>query len=278
MTRREAGGDRLSTAARAALLAFIATLLAGGLAAAALILRAEEEAERIFASETAALGDTVARGAAQQIERALALGIPLSALPGLEPYLNDIADGTPGIVAITLTNERGAVVAHGGLGQPAAKGPSQRADVVAFGVKAGEIVVATSTQALPAAREAARLQSALVVTAAAALAAIVGGLLADRLAGRPLARLRRDLRKVASRQGLLAPDPVWARSTAGRRPRAVFLSRVEALQESGRTLESYAAELRRADYDGSLEPGIEAVLAEQKLAQASGHASPRVEA
>lgn len=259
---REASAHAGGLVWRAALGGALIVALAGGLATTIALIQTERQAEGIFAVDTAALGDTVARSIALQVERAVGYGIPFNALPGIDAFLTDIATHTPGVAAITLNDAAGRTLARGALADSSDDlATIVRVPITVSGSRQGEVVVAASTATLAATRSEARLLTAAGVLAAAAVAAALSGLLAYLMLARPLRRLRANLAKVGDGDVFSRPDAAWAGASEARAVRAAFIARAERLDEARQTLEAYAAELRRADHDGSLTPKIEAALA-----------------
>lgn len=255
---------------RAALAGGLVVASAGGIAASVALIQTERQAEEIFAVDTMALGDTVARSIASQVERAVGYGIPFDALPGIEAFLADIATHTPGVAAITLTDSAGRTLARSAiLDRVDADAAVVRVPISVGGRSLGAVAVAASTATLAATRAEARLWTALGVSAAAALAAAFSAVIAYFMLARPLVRLRADLLAVGDGDVFRRPDRAWAQAGETRRVRAAFAARAEHLDEARQTLEAYAAELRRADHDGSLAPKIEAALASAGVSQAA---------
>ena len=236
-------------------------LLVVGSACAAWALHAlQTRGTQAARADTQAMGQSVAQTLAQQLDRAVRLGIPLDELPGLAPYLQAARKGQPALVTIAVQGPDGRTLAAAGTVPPAAD-DSKPIDSISLPVgrtdpAAGTVVVHTdSSAALRGSLAQAGAWAALAVVLAAALAALVAGL-------GPAAQLERQRLAVRARLGLAAAADVATAATsaaAAHGPLATLqaLAMGDAEQQAARqSLADYAQELLAVDFDGQLRDSI----------------------
>ena len=258
---------------RVALFAALVTIILGGGAGAWLVhvykARVEESARR----DALVIGTSLARGLAQQFEKAARFGIALTLLPGVDDYLTQTLTGTPGIVAITLRDGDGKVIRRAGGGR--AGTDSTSAPVLADGIPVASVEVATDPAVLSDAFTDFGIKTAVSVL----LCALAAGGLAAAVAGVPLERSRQHLKARLSRSltdG--APEPAPApreegliRAGAVGRAFRAEARRARRLAERRAAFEAYAEELLAVDFDGALRPEVAHIRAEV-LGPAGGEA------
>jgi hypothetical protein len=205
-----------------------------------------EEATRTGAS---AVGQAVAG----QFAHALSLGIPLEKLPGIEPYLQRIAETSPQVDGLALLDGAGTPIAStgddiDGVGFP----------IDAGGTKATLIVTAGSPlidEAIPRLRVALLLASLLT-------GLVAGGIVAGFIAFHrdPIRhRLLEDMESVAAGDfRVSAPSADGGPLSEAARTLVRGMDKVKAAR---RNLVEAVATIRAIDFDGSLGRRVEAIVA-----------------
>ncbi len=242
------------------LFAFVLTLLVGGTAGAVLISGFKASVEDTARRDVTVIGSSLARALAQQFEKAARYGIPLKLLPGVEAYLSQTLNQTPGIARIVLRGTDGRDVRS-------AVGPLTGTDTVSAaitvdGLAVGQVEVTTSPTAFSGAFGDVGLQ----VAGAVALCAAVAGVLAGVVAGGALERRRRRLvvamaRNLAGELDGGPPAIGMGRGPVGQ-AFAALASGTRRVGEKWAGFQSYAEELLAVDFDGRLRPEVERIRRE----------------
>ena len=244
---------------RAGLWVFAVLLVVGSACAAWALHALQARGAQAARADTQAMGQSVAQTLAQQLDRAVRLGIPLAELPGLAPYLQAARKGQPALAAIAVQGPDGRTLAAAGTAPPAADGGNP-IDSVSLPIgrtdpAAGTVVVHTdSSAALRGSLARAGAWAALAVVLTAGLAALLTGL-------GPGAQLERQRRAAWARLGLASTADVAAPggAAAAHGPLATLqaLAEGDAQQQAARQgLADYAQELLAVDFDGQLRGSI----------------------
>jgi len=239
-----------------AFIAFMVVGIVGGAAGIVLMQWFKAEVEDTARRDARLIGETVARSLATQFEKASRFGIPLKLLPGVEPYLNETLNRTPGLTRIVLRGPDGREVRS-------AIGPLVGTDTVVApvsidGVTFGQVAVTTTPATLSSVLSGLYWRAGLVVAACACLSAIASAV----LAGTNLANGRRRLAAalLATAQGK-PRDPLPG--AGGRGPLAAafraLTSGERRTAEHRAAFDSYADELLAVDFDGRLRAEIEQI-------------------
>lgn len=238
-----------------AFIAFMVVGIVGGAAGIVLMQWFKAEVEDTARRDARLIGETVARSLATQFEKASRFGIPLKLLPGIEPYLNETLNRTPGLTRIVLRGPDGREVRS-------AIGPLVGTDTVVApvsidGVTFGQVAVTTTPATLSSVLSELYWRAGLVVAACACLSAIASAV----LAGTNLANGRRRLATalLTTAQGKRR-DPLPG---GGRGPLAAafraLMSGERRIAEHRAAFDSYADELLAVDFDGRLRAEIEQI-------------------
>ncbi len=242
------------------LFAFALTLLVGGIAGALLISGFKARVEETARRDVTVIGASLARSLAQQFEKAARFGIPLKLIPGVESYLSQTLNQTPGIARIVLRGPDGREV-RSAIG-PAAGQDMTTAAISVDGLAVGQVDVTTSPSAFSGAFGDLGLQVAGAVLVCAALAGIIAG----TVAGGALDRRRRRLVVAMARNvaGELDGGPQAAMLGHGPVGQAFdALARgARRVGEKWAGFQAYAEELLAVDFDGRLRPEVERIRRE----------------
>lgn len=207
------------------------------------------------------LADAIGRSLAERLEHALAHGIPLDRLHGVDRHFDAIAESTPSVAALALAAPGGTPLAVGGRAERAGDAvfthPVRRNGVVVAEVRA--FVSPPDIGAL-------RRRLAVSLAAAAGLCGLAGGALTSGLMLRRLRAARAALRGEMRRPGSRSRDDAAAATASGAVRRAFAAIRAEAapLQRARAALRDAVATVRAIDFDGSLTRRMDAVLAEMR--------------
>lgn len=248
------------TRRRVALFAFLATLLLGGGAGALLVIGFKARVEESARRDALVIGASLARGLAQQFEKAARFGITLTLLPGVDAYLATTLGGTPGITAITLRDGDGKVIRSARGRKPGMDSAS--APVMADGIPVAFVDVSTD----PAILSDAFADFGVKTTVAVLLCALASGIVAAVVAGVPLERSRQLLKRRLGRSvagaGAVPPPPRVRGLILNGAPGRAFRAearRARRLAERRTTFEAYAEELLAVDFDGTLRPEVQRI-------------------
>ncbi|PSJ57699.1 hypothetical protein [Kumtagia ephedrae] len=204
--------------------------------------------EQATRTGAAAVGQAVAG----QFAHALALGIPLAELPGVEPYLRRIAENSPQVEGMALLDADGRTISSTMQGTEGTRFP-----ISAGGTRA-TLVVAPETPLIDRAMR--RVWIALAATALLA-GAVAGGLVAfvTRLHQEPAQRrFLADMRGIADGIFAVQPSGVY-RGPLADAARALAQC-VEGVRAARRNLVEAAATIRAIDFDGSLGRRVDVIL------------------
>lgn len=245
------------------LAAFTLVALLGGIGAILIIDRFSRAVDVGARNEVTAIGTAVAGALAHQFERAGNYGIPLDRLGGVPDYLAQSAEDVPGVARVVLRLATGEEVRP--ATEPADDDPTREtvfAPIFAGGGNLGQVEVLTDADELTGALDGIAPTALALVAALAVLAGIAAALLVGRPVDRRRAELLGHLRRNAS--GQLAPDAVPRLRGRGELVRAFrTLQAGEAHAfETRAAVEAYAEELLGIDFDGELRPRIEKTMRE----------------
>lgn len=250
------GRARLATG----LFAFVLTLLVGGAAGALLVSGFKARVEEAARRDVTVIGASLARSLAQQFEKAARFGIPLKLIPGVESYLSQTLNQTPGIARIVLRGPDGREVRS-------AIGPATGLDITSAaisvdGLAVGQVDVTTS----PTAFSGAFGDIGFQVAAAVLLCAAIAGVIAGTVAGGALERRRHRLVVAMARNVAGELDSGSHALALGHGPVGQAF---DALARGARRVgekwagfQAYAEELLAVDFDGRLRPEVERVRRE----------------
>ncbi|MFG1418802.1 hypothetical protein V5F38_11605 [Xanthobacter sp. V0B-10] len=238
----------------ASIVAFVATLVVGGIAAGLLTSAFRARVEDGARRDALVIGTSVARALAQQFEKAERFGIPLKLLPGVEAHLTETLAGTPGITQIILRGPDGREIRSATGDEPGVDSTS--APVIVNGNPVATVEVATNPAALSNGFTGIGAQAAVAAFIFAALAALAAGVVAGLPLDRAEARLGDALRRAAAGDFEPEPGPGRPRGAVGRAFRALALGNRQ-MRDRRAVFEAYAEELLAVDFDGSLRPDVE---------------------
>ncbi|WP_029004092.1 hypothetical protein [Azorhizobium doebereinerae] len=258
------GSDEALPRGRARLLtglfAFLLTLLVGGVGGAVLVSGFKASVEETARRDVTVIGGSLARALAMQFEKAARFGIPLKLIPGVEGYLAQTLNQTPGIARIVVRGPDGREV-RSAIG-PLAGTDTVSAPIAVDGLALGQVDVTTSPLAFSGTFAALTLQVAGAVLAFAAVAGIASGL----VAGGALERRRQRLAAAMAHNVAGELDGGPQSAAIGRSPVAQAF---EALSRGARRVgdkwaafQAYAEELLAVDFDGRLRPEVERIRRE----------------
>jgi len=269
---------------RTGLLAALLTAAIGGACALFTLQQLRDSGARAAIDDSRAMAESVAQTLAQQLGRALRLGIPLAQLPGVPAYLQSALERQPVLRSIAVLQPDGSVLyaaqarsvgdANGaGAGAddggrvavpipaPAAPAASSAAD--AAGGKVAVAILGSATAA-----PASLLRAAWLAAAAVLALALAAGLAAAFGPGARLERQRREL--LARLHPGLHPDShsgaqpmphTGLASEDGLRPALQALAQGDADAQAAReAVQAYAQELLAIDFDGQMRAGIERIV------------------
>lgn len=227
--------------------ALVTALLVGVVATVTTLaaLRMEAPIERERAAGQGAVLDLLG----EEIGRAVALGIPLDALPDLPPHLETTLGQFPGLSAVTIEMPGGFRAAVG----------SAAADDIPRDVTLGDGTLTLYRAPDSRLRRTLVEAAAAITLAAAAGAAALAWLVVTRPARRAETALAARLDAVA--RGDFAAPPV---RLAGLPAEAVAADLEEwraRVVQRRKLLEQQAAGLRAIDFDGTIGPQVDAILA-----------------
>lgn len=254
------------------LFAFFVTLLVGGSAALLLVDGFQGRAVESARRDALVIGNSVARTLAQQFERAARFNVPLKLIPGVDAYLAETLQGTPGITQIVLRGADGREI-RSAVGETAGT-DSASAPVLVDGLQVGSVEVSTNPAALSAAFGHFRIKALVAVALCAALAGLAGAFLVGSKLDAQRARLAESLARAAAEdfepvQGETRRYGPLRRGAVGRAFRALAQGN-RRLMERRLTFEAYAEELLAVDFDGALRPDVERVRREVMARPAAG--------
>lgn len=239
------------------IVAFVVTLLVGGIAAATLATAYRARVEDSARRDALVIGTSVARALAQQFEKAARFGIPLKLLPGVESHLTETLAGTPGITQIILRGADGREIRSAVGSDPGVD--STNAPVVVNGNTIATVEVVTNPAALSDEFADVGVKAAVAVFIFAALAALAAGVSVGLALDRAEARLAAALRRAAA--GDFEPETAATRAATphgmvGRAFRALAHGN-RHVRERRAVFDAYAEELLAVDFDGSVRPDLE---------------------
>lgn len=271
--RPDPGRARLITS----IVAFVVTLLVGGVAAVLLTTTFRARVEDGARRDALVIGASVAQTLAQQFEKAERFGIPLKLLPGVEAHLTATLAGTPGITQIVLRGPDGREIRSASGDDPGTDSTS--APVVVNGNTVATVEVATNPAAFASAFAGAGVKAAVAVFIFAVLAALAAGFTAGLALDHAEARLVAGLRRAAG--GHFEPEgggrPVRSHGAVGRAFRALAHGN-RHVRDRRAVFDAYAEELLAVDFDGSVRPDVERlrreVLGAPQEATGDGRADP----
>lgn len=248
--------DRLACA----LFAFLTVLVIGGGAGMMLVNGFKARVEETARRDAKLIGETVARSLAAQFEKAARFGIPLKLLPGVETYLADTLNRTPGLSRIIVRGPDGREVRSAVGLTPGVD--TVIAPILVDGISLGQVDVATTPATLSSVLNSLNWRTG----AAVVVCALVAGVIAGAYAGGSLARARRKLAEALVASAAGGPED----APAHRRPRrGVIAAAFSALGNGERRLadhrasfQAYAEELLAVDFDGRLRADIERIKRE----------------
>ncbi|GGF89243.1 hypothetical protein GCM10007301_56450 [Azorhizobium oxalatiphilum] len=250
------GRARLATG----LFAFLVTLLVGGGGGMLLVAEFKANVENAARRDVSVIGGSLARSLSTQFEKAARYGIPLKLIPGVEAYLSQTLNQTPGIARIVVRGPDGREVRS-------AVGPLTGTDTVSApisvdGLAVGQVDVTTSPIAFSGAFQAMELQ----VAAAAFVCAVLAGIISGYVAGGSLDRRRRRLATALAHNAAGELDAGPPNAAIGRSPVAQAfdaLSRgTRRVSDKWAAFQAYAEELLAVDFDGRLRPEVERIRRE----------------
>ena len=141
------------------------------------------------------IGNSVARTLAQQFERAARFNVPLKLIPGVDTYLAETLQNTPGISQIILRGSDGREI-RSAIGEN--PGTDQTSvPVLVDGLKVASVDVSTNPAALSTAFGHFRLKALVAVTLGAAFAGLAGAFLVGAPLDAQRARLADALARTA---------------------------------------------------------------------------------
>lgn len=243
-----------------ALFAFLIVFLIGGGAGMLLTHGFKSQAEQTARRDAKLIGATVARSLAGQFEKAARFGIPLKLLPGVEAYLIEILQRTPGLTRIVLRGPDGREV-RSVMGEETGV-DTVVAAILVDGIQLGQVDVTTTPATLSSVLSTLYLRTAVAVAVCSLLAAAAAG----AYAGGALARARRRLSEAMAASAI--GHPVDAGVLRGER-RGAAAAVASALVKGERRLSNhrasflaYCEELLAVDFDGRLRAEIERIKRE----------------
>ncbi len=236
-------------------------LVVGGACAVWAVQEMQERADAATYKDSHAIGESVAQTLAEQLARAVRVGIPLAQLPGVPDYLAQTVQRQPMLNAITLLQPDGSVLhtvgqpAHGDVVPVPITVQSRTGGAQPAGFVVVEVGHAASARQGPAWSSGA---SALAVIGFALLGALTA-------AFGPGAHLE------AKRRAALAALHQTAHDAAPASPEDMPDNDLQRLLDAlalgdGRqhaqhqAVQDYADELLNTDFDGSLRPRVERIL------------------
>lgn len=256
---------------RTGLLAALLTAAIGSACALFTLQQLRDSGARASIDESRSVAESMAQTLAQQLGRAVRLGIPLTQLPGVPAYLQSALERQPALRLIAVLRPDGSVLyaahARGEGGAGAESGEAAQVTVVipspaALDASTGKVVVAgmgssTATSA--------SLLRATWLSAAAVLAlALAAGLAAAFGPGARLERQRRELLAWLYPDSHSGEQPALYATLAsedGLRPALQALAQGDAdVQAAREAVQAYAQELRAIDFDGQMRAGIERIV------------------
>lgn len=244
---------------RLGLLVFCVVLVIGGGCATWALHQLAQASARTAQQDAHALATSVAQTAAQQLARALRLGIPLQQLPDLPSYLQTALHGQPALVGMGIELPDGSTLEAVGR-QTGADASVVRVPIIASGQGAGTrggTVWIRIDASHGANLDQARWQAWLGLLLVAALAAVVAAL----SIGRELERQRRLAWQHLAGPAP-APLPAMPPNTVTHGPLALLRALAtgeQALQAQRQALNAHAQELLSVDFDDQLRPHIERI-------------------
>ncbi len=254
---------------RVGVLVFAVVLALGAGCAAWALAQLQADGSHAAQRDAHAMAQSVAQTLAQQLERAVRLGIPLSELPGLTPYLQATLKDQPMLTAIAVILPDGRTLQSAGLAIEARPGDRVSVQIAGQGAPAGAVLVSASGSA--------SMQGSLAharwLAAIAVLASALGASLPAALwAGTQLERERRAV------EALLAGEPLSAVGTGvitrvAPGPQAVlqaFADKEAELEGARQQLAAYAQELLAIDFDGSKGVAIERIRQDASMSEKHG--------
>ncbi|MBW7899944.1 MAG: hypothetical protein H3C26_00575 [Rhodocyclaceae bacterium] len=246
---------------RAGLLAFAVLIVVGGACALWTLHELRIGGARAAGEDARALARSVAQTLAQQLGRAVRLGIPLPELPGIEPHLAAALAHQPALASLAVVLPDGRTLHAAGAGAVAGDADRVRVDIAFPGGSAGTVVAVTgSGAALPRSLARARIFSAVAVFALA----LCAGLWAALGPGTRLERQRRAA--LAWLGGEVDADAAvrleaLAGGEGGLQPLLEALIEGDAEQRAaGDAVQAYAEELLAVDFDGAMRADIERIV------------------
>lgn len=249
------------------LFAFLVTLILGGGGGLLLVADFKANVENAARRDVSVIGGSLARALSTQFEKAARYGIPLKLIPGVETYLSQTLNQTPGIARIVVRGPDGREVRS-------AVGPLTGTDTVSIpisvdGLAVGQVDVTTSPIAFSGAFQSMEQQ----VFGAALLCAVLAGLASGLVAGGALDRRRRRLVTAMARNVAGELDGGSRSGASGRSP---VSQAFDALARGARRVgdkwaafQAYAEELLAVDFDGRLRPEVERIRREAMPREAS---------
>lgn len=243
---------------RVAALVFGTLLLVGVACAAWGLQQLQAQQTRAAQQHAQAMAESVAHTLAQQLGRAVRLGIPLDALPGLQPHLQQALQQQAALSGITLRLADGQPLLSVGTdsGQAVAQAP-----IAGTGARQGP--AAGSVQVNASGGRSASLQQArwLAVLCVLGVAALSAALAACSVGAR-LERQRRLAWQQLTQTGVPALNIDRLGLPVAHGPLALLQALAagqNALAEAHQALEAQAQELLAVDFDGHMQARIEAI-------------------